>query len=83
MLGVDALDQLAGDERLARGDGVAGVEGLERDVATDQLLLEDLEAGLGALLGIGGDDDRLLARPLDTGVGATEVVALGEFLGGG
>ena len=83
MLGVDALHEIPGDlVRLARRLHLAGVERLERDVAADQLLLEHIEGRLGALLGVGGDDDRLFAGPVDAGVGAAEVVALREFLRG-
>src|SRR4029077_5663157 len=71
----DLLGVLAGDAlfdgaadlvRLAAGLRVAGnVECLHRDVAADELFLEDVDGGLGALLGRGGDGDGLLALPRD------------------
>ena len=67
------LVSLAGLARLA------GVEDLQRLLALDQLLLEDVEDGGGAVLGVGGDLDRRLAGPLDLGAGALEVEALGDL----
>ena len=49
------------------------------ELAFDQLLLEDVEDGVGPVVGVGGDLDGLLAGPLDLGAGALEVVALGDL----
>ena len=53
--------------------GSDGVEDLEADLALDQLLLEHLEDGAGAVVGGGADLDGLLALPRDGGAGALEV----------
>src|SRR5262249_15533274 len=52
VLAVDALLERAGDlEALAGLHRVARLEGLHADVAPDELLLEDVDGGLDALLG--------------------------------
>src|SRR5256885_1924482 len=83
VLAADALLDGAADlVGLAAGLRLADVEGLHGDVAPDQLLLEDVDGGLDALLGGGGDGDRLLALPRDGRVGAAEIEAGGQLLGG-
>ena len=83
VLAADALLERAGDlVGLAGGLRLAGVEGLHRDVAADQLLLEDVDGGLDALLGGRRQLDGLVALPRDLGVGAAEVEAGGQLLGG-
>src|SRR5262245_25596982 len=62
LVGVDALDDLAVDlERLARRPGVTGVQGLQRDAALDQLLLEYVQRRPHPLLGVGRQRDGFLA----------------------
>ena len=79
----NALLEGAGDlVGLAGGLRLAGVEGLEADIAADQLLLENVDGGFDALLGGAGQLDRLLALPGDLGVGAAEVEPGGKLLGG-
>ena len=58
---------------------LAEVEGLERDLALDQLGLEDVEDGADPLLGVGLHED-VVAAPLDRGADVLEVVALGDLL---
>src|SRR5690606_27518459 len=86
----DLLRVLAGDAVLERGDdavllaageGLAGFQALQGDAALDELGLEHVEHGLGALLGVRLDED-LLAAPGDGRVGALEVVALLDLLAG-
>jgi hypothetical protein len=85
-LGVLAADALL--DRAAHLVGLAGrlrltnVERLHGDVAADELFLEDVDGGLDALLGGGGDGDGLLALPRDGRIGAAEVEAGGQLLGG-
>ena len=69
-------------ELLARRLGLAGVERLQRDAALDQLLLEDVEHRLRALLAVRLDLDAVLTRPRDRGADVLEVVALRDLLGG-
>ena len=79
---VDALLEVAADlVGLAAGLRFAGVEGLHGDVAADQLLLEDVDGGLDALLGGADQLDGLLALPGDGGVGAAEVEPGAQLLG--
>ena len=59
------------------------VEVLQRDLPLDQPGLEDVEDGLGALLGVGLDEDRVLAGERDRGADALEVVARRHLLGRG
>src|SRR5665811_552108 len=58
---------------------VAEIQGLERDVALDQLGLEDVKDREHALLRISLDQD-VLSAPLDGGSNVLEVVALGDLL---
>src|SRR5690606_18732522 len=51
------------------------------DAALDQLVLEDLDGGLGALLGFRLDGHRVLARPGHGGSGSAEVEPRGQLLG--
>src|ERR1700730_5257816 len=87
----DLLGVLAGDALfdgaadlvgLTAGLRLVRIEGLHGDVAPDELLLEDVDGGLGAFLGGGGDVDGLLALPRDGRVGAAEVEAGGQLLAG-
>src|SRR5205823_12226946 len=60
---------------LAAGERLAGIQRSQRDVALDQLLLEDLENGLHALLGVGLEKDLQIGRAscrerVEYGVGA-------------
>src|SRR5690606_22775715 len=64
---------------LAALEGIPAVEALERDAALDHLRLQHVEGCGRAILAVGGDEN-LLARPLDLGVGAAEVVALADLL---
>ena len=57
----DDLDGLAGGALGGRLD-LAGLEGLEGDLLADELLLEHLLGGLQAVLGGGGQLDRLLLQ---------------------
>ena len=66
---------------LLPANGLARLEALERDAALDELRLEHVEHGLGALLGVRLDEDRL-AAPLDRRPGALEVVALLDLFAG-
>ena len=54
-------------------------EGAQRDAALDELLLEDVEHGLDALLGVRLHQD-LLAAELERGADILEVVALRDLL---
>src|SRR3954454_22067410 len=81
LVGLDPLDHLAVDlVRLARLPRLAGLQRLQRDVALDQLLLEDVEGGGGALLGLRGDRHALLPRLGDAGAGTPEVEPGAELL---
>ncbi|QCU77413.1 hypothetical protein E7744_03660 [Citricoccus sp. SGAir0253] len=64
---------------LARGVRLAGVQGLQRDVALDELGLEHVQHRLHALLGGGLHQDPLAAE-VDLGAHALEVVALRDLL---
>src|SRR5215470_10961856 len=66
---------LAGEPR------VAGIEGLERDPALDQLLLEHVEHRLGPLLAVGADVDGTVPGPGDGCAHAAEVEAGADLLG--
>jgi hypothetical protein len=82
VLAADALLDGAADlVGLAAGLRLADVEGLHGDVSPDQFLLEDVDGGLDALLGGGGDGDVFLALPRDGCIGAAEVEAGGQLLG--
>ncbi|SKW72353.1 Uncharacterised protein [Mycobacteroides abscessus subsp. abscessus] len=61
---------------------VSRVESFHADVAAHQLFLEDVDGRLQALLGGADELDGLIALPCDRGVGATEVEAGGQLLGG-
>src|SRR5579884_2230481 len=74
--GAGHLVGLAGGLRFAR------LERLHGDVAADQLLLEDVDRCLDALLGRTGQLDGVVALPRDLGVGAAEVEPGGQLLGG-
>src|SRR3954452_13061050 len=85
----DLLGLVRGDALLDRcGDLVglagclrlAGVEGLQREAAFDQLLLEDVEGGGDPLLRVGLQGHALLTGPRDGRVGAAEVETLRELL---
>src|SRR6516164_9622362 len=81
VLAADALLEGAGDlVGLAGGLRLTGVERLQADVAADQLLLEDVDGGLDALLGRAGQLDRLLAFPGDLGLGGPHVKQHRQFL---
>jgi len=83
VLAADALLDGAADlVGLAAGLRIACVEGLHRDVAADQLLLEHVDGGLHPLFGGADDLDDLLALPGDGRVGAAEVESGGQLLGG-
>nr|WP_158496532.1 hypothetical protein [Micrococcus cohnii] len=64
---------------LAGGVGFAGVEGLQRDAAFNELRLEHVLHRLDAFLG-GGLHEDLLAGEVDLRADALEVVALGDLL---
>src|SRR3954454_23085611 len=82
-VGLDALLDAGGDlVGLAGGLRLTRVEDLQRDVALDQLLLEDIEGGGEPLLGVGLQRDAVLAGPRDGGVRAPEVEALRQLLAG-
>src|SRR5437773_1779819 len=66
---------LAGELRVTR------VQGLERDAALDQLVLEDVKDRLGALLAVGADVDGVLAGPGDRRADAAEVEPGAYLLG--
>src|SRR3954447_11853377 len=83
VLGGDALLERDRDLRLlARLAGLGGVEDLQALLALDQLVLEHVEHGAGAVVGRGGDLDGVLALPLDGGAGALEVEARGDLASG-
>src|SRR6266511_943480 len=63
----------------AGGLGLAALQGLERDLAPHELVLEDVQGGLGALVGLRGDRDTV-AGPLDRSAGVLEVEPLGQLL---
>src|SRR5690606_30503064 len=71
--GLDAV-LLAARERLA------GVEGPQRDAALDELLLEHVEHGLDALLGVRLQQDPALAAEFDRRADPLEVVPLRDLL---
>src|SRR5262249_42240725 len=78
----DALLQGDGDAVLLAGHlRVGGVEVLEGDLALDELLLEDVEDGLGPLFAVGTDLDPMLTRPGDGSAHAAEVEPRADFLG--
>ena len=60
---------------------VACVQGLERDAALDQFVLEDVQDRLGAFLAVGADVDGVLAGPGDRGADAAEVEPGADLLG--
>ena len=64
---------------LAGGVGLARVQGLQGDAALDQLRLEHIQYGQGALFGVCLNED-LVAGVVDFCADAAEVVALGDFL---
>src|SRR6266851_4100890 len=65
---------------LARELRVAWVESLQRDAAPDQLVLEDVEHGLGALLAVGADLHGMIAGPCDGGAHAAEIETGSDLL---
>jgi hypothetical protein len=62
--------------------GLSRVEVLQRDAALDELLLEDVEHGAGALLTVGPDLHAALTRPGDGRPDAPEVEPGTDLLGG-
>jgi hypothetical protein len=74
-----SLMEVSSRKLLARGVGLAGVEGLQGDAALDHLGLQHVEDREDALLGVGLHED-LLAAEVDLGADALEVVALGDLL---
>src|SRR5215510_5579723 len=79
----DALLDAGGDLDLPAGrTGVAGVEGLERDAALDQLALEHVEDRERPVLGVRAHLDAVLALPLDRRAGVLEVEPLRDLAGG-
>src|SRR6516165_6512754 len=81
VLGDALLEADAEPELLPRRLRVAGVQGLERHAAPDQLVLEDVEDGLGPLFAVRADLDGLTG-PGDGGPDATEVEPGTDLLGG-
>ncbi len=60
--------------------GLAGVEDLERDLAPDQLVLEDVQHGVGAFLAVGLDLYALIPGPGDGGADVPEVEPRADLL---
>src|SRR6266498_1080705 len=77
----DPLDERALDPvgAAARGPGLAGLQRLQRDRPAHELLLEDLQGGQRALVGL-RDDRHGLARPVDRRPRVLEVEPLGQLL---
>src|SRR6266516_5774525 len=83
VVGGDALLEADPESVLLAGESrVAGIEGLERDAALDQLLLEHVEYRLGPLLAVGADVDGLVPGPGDGCAHAAEVEPGAYLLGG-
>src|SRR5512145_767509 len=84
----DLLGVLLGDALLERDAelgvlaglaGVAGLQDLQGLVALDQLVLEHVQHGQRSVVGVRGDLDPVLARPLDRRAGVLEVEPLADL----
>src|SRR5262245_4188892 len=74
LLRLDTLDNLAIEPvRLPGRAWLSSVERLQRDVAPDQLLLEDVQRRPDPILGLGLQNDRLITGPGDLRTGSSEV----------
>src|SRR5580704_13388241 len=73
VLGDALLEGHAHPVLLAGKLGVVRIQGLERYAALDQLVLEDVEDGLGALFAVGADVDGVFAGPGDGRPDAAEI----------